>query len=135
MHEDVLAYAALHQARSAHAGAVHLHAYQLGEQVVASIRAGGVEVHAHAVNDDASLQLASMLALPWICTGSARLGFDLPQDTRHGAVNHDVPGDRIQSAYLVEWPPAAAHEHARALILGIVEKVPYLGRHVELPTK
>jgi glycerophosphoryl diester phosphodiesterase len=36
--------------------------------VVATIRAGGVEVHAHSVNDERSLELAVALAIPWICT-------------------------------------------------------------------
>jgi glycerophosphoryl diester phosphodiesterase len=83
MHEDVLAYAALHQARSAHASAVHLHANQLSEQVVAAIRAGGVEVHAHSVNDNASLQLAWALTLPWICTDQPGLALTF-RTTRHG---------------------------------------------------
>jgi len=68
MHQDVVAYAALQRARLATANAVHLHPSQLNNEVVASIRAGGVEVHAHSVNDEGSLQLAVALDLPWICS-------------------------------------------------------------------
>jgi glycerophosphoryl diester phosphodiesterase len=70
MRLDVVAYAALHGARMAKADAVHLSPNQLGEEVVGSIRAAGVEVHAHAVNDRAALELAARLAVPWICTDS-----------------------------------------------------------------
>jgi len=68
MRHDVVAYAALHRARGAGAAAVHLHASQLTPEVVATIRAGGVDVHAHSVNDDDALRTASSLAVPWICT-------------------------------------------------------------------
>jgi glycerophosphoryl diester phosphodiesterase len=68
MRSDVVAYAALQQARLAGADAVHLHPSQLNEEVVATIRAGGVEVHAHSVNDEGSLRLAVTLGLPWICS-------------------------------------------------------------------
>jgi glycerophosphoryl diester phosphodiesterase len=68
MRPDVVAYAALQRARLAGAQAVHLHPSQLSEQVVATIRAAGVEVHAHSVNDERSLELAVTLALPWICS-------------------------------------------------------------------
>jgi len=68
MRLDVVAYAALHGARQAKADAVHLSPNQLSEEVVASIRAAGVEVHAHAVNDQAALELAAGLGVPWICT-------------------------------------------------------------------
>ena len=68
MRPDVVAYAALQRARLATANAVHLHPSQLNNEVVASIRAGGVEVHAHSVNDEGSLQLAVALDLPWICS-------------------------------------------------------------------
>jgi glycerophosphoryl diester phosphodiesterase len=68
MHEDVVAYAALQRARLASADAVHLHPSQLSKEVVATIRGGGVEVHAHGVNDEGSLQLAMTLELPWICS-------------------------------------------------------------------
>ena len=68
MRLDVVAYAALHGARQVKADAVHLSPNQLSEEVVASIRAAGVEVHAHAVNDQAALELAAGLGVPWICT-------------------------------------------------------------------
>jgi glycerophosphoryl diester phosphodiesterase len=68
MRPDVVAYVALQRARLASAAAVHLHPSQLNEEVVATIRAGGAEVHAHSVNDEASLQLAMALDLPWICS-------------------------------------------------------------------
>jgi glycerophosphoryl diester phosphodiesterase len=68
MRPDVVAYAALQRARLASADVVHLHPSQLNEEVVATIRAGGVEVHAHSVNDEGSLQLAVALGLPWICS-------------------------------------------------------------------
>jgi len=68
MRPDVVAYAALQRARLASADAVHLHPSQLNKEVVATIRAGNVEVHAHSVNDGSSLQLAMELGLPWICS-------------------------------------------------------------------
>lgn len=68
MRLDVVAYAALHRARLAGARAVHLHPSQLTPDVVATIRAAGVEVHAHSVIDEPSLELAFALGLPWICT-------------------------------------------------------------------
>jgi glycerophosphoryl diester phosphodiesterase len=68
MREDVVAYAALQRARLGGAQAVHLHPSQLSEDVVATLRAGGVDVHAHAVNDERSLELARALAIPWVCT-------------------------------------------------------------------
>ena len=51
------------------ADAVHLHPGKLSADVVATIRAAGIEVHAHSVNDVSSLELAAKLALPWICSG------------------------------------------------------------------
>jgi glycerophosphoryl diester phosphodiesterase len=68
MRQDVVAYAALQRARLAGADAVHLHPSQLSDEVVATIRGRGVEVHAHSVNDEDSLQLAVALDLPWICS-------------------------------------------------------------------
>jgi glycerophosphoryl diester phosphodiesterase len=68
MHGDVVAYSALQRARLATADAVHLHPSQLDKEVVATIRAAGLEVHAHSVNDEGSLQLAIALDLPWICS-------------------------------------------------------------------
>ena len=68
MRLDVVAYGALQGARLAKADAVHLSPSQLSTEVVASIRAAGVEVHAHAVNDQAALVLAASLGVPWICS-------------------------------------------------------------------
>jgi glycerophosphoryl diester phosphodiesterase len=66
MRLDVVAYAALHGARLAKADAVHLSPNQLSDDVVATIRASGIEVHAHAVNDKSALELAARLGVPWI---------------------------------------------------------------------
>lgn len=68
MRLDVVAHAALHGARLAKADAVHLSPDQLSEEVARTIREGGVEVHAHAVNDHAALELAAQLGVPWICS-------------------------------------------------------------------
>lgn len=68
MRLDVVAYSALHGARLSKADAVHLSPNQLSDEVVATIRSGGVEVHAHAVNDQAALELAARLGVPWICS-------------------------------------------------------------------
>jgi glycerophosphoryl diester phosphodiesterase len=68
MRLDVVAHAALHGARLANADAVHLSPNQLSEAVVATIRASGIEVHAHAVNDQSALELATRLGVPWICS-------------------------------------------------------------------
>ena len=69
LRSDVVAYAATQRAHLAQADAVHLHPGQLSADVVATIRAAGIEVHAHSVNDVSSLELAAKLALPWICSG------------------------------------------------------------------
>jgi glycerophosphoryl diester phosphodiesterase len=68
MRLDVVAYAALQGARLSKADAVHLSPTQLSEEVAETIRSGGVEVHAHAVNDQAALELAARLGVPWICS-------------------------------------------------------------------
>ena len=73
MHEDVLAYAALHQASSARASAVHLHANQLTDGVVSRIRSGGVDVHAHSVNDQHALEHVASLQVTAICTDEPAL--------------------------------------------------------------
>jgi glycerophosphoryl diester phosphodiesterase len=70
MRLDVVAYAALHGARLSKADAVHLSPNQLSDEVVARIRSGGVEVHAHAVNDQAALELAARLGVLWICSNA-----------------------------------------------------------------
>jgi glycerophosphoryl diester phosphodiesterase len=61
-----LAYAALQEAASA--GGACTCTSQLAPDVVATIRAAGVEVHAHSVIDEPPLELAFALGLPWICT-------------------------------------------------------------------
>ena len=68
MGHDVIAYAALHRARGCGAAAVHLGADQLTDEVVATVRGGGVDAHAHSVNDDAALSLIARLGISWICT-------------------------------------------------------------------
>lgn len=68
MRLDVVAYAALHYARQAHADAVHLHPRQLTDDVATTIRAGGIEIHAHSVNDEGALTLAAQLGVNWVCT-------------------------------------------------------------------
>jgi len=83
MRQDVVAYAALQRARLATADAVHLHPSQLNEEVVATIRAGGVEVHAHTVNDERSLQLAVALDLPWICSDEPERALVFRREREH----------------------------------------------------
>ncbi len=68
MRSDVVAYASLHRARLAQARIVHLHPTQLTPDVVSSVRAWGVQVHAWDVNDEQALRLTADLELPWICT-------------------------------------------------------------------
>ena len=68
MGRDVVAYTALHKARLAGARAVHLHPTQLTPAVVATVRAGGVEIHMWDANDPAALQTAVDLAIPQVCT-------------------------------------------------------------------
>ncbi|MDQ6669300.1 MAG: glycerophosphodiester phosphodiesterase [Chloroflexota bacterium] len=65
---DFVAYAACHRARQAQAAAVHLHPSQLSEEVVNSIRAAGVDVHAWEVNDTRAFELVTQLDLPWANT-------------------------------------------------------------------
>jgi glycerophosphoryl diester phosphodiesterase len=65
---DVIAHLALHRARQAGAGAVHLHPTQLSDAVVNCIRAGGLDIHAWDVNTVADLELAVALELPVVCT-------------------------------------------------------------------
>jgi glycerophosphoryl diester phosphodiesterase len=68
MKPDVVAHFALQRARLAHARAVHLHPTQLSAEVVATIRAQGVEVHAWDVNDAAALELVKATGIPRMCT-------------------------------------------------------------------
>jgi len=65
---DVVAYTATQMARRARARAVHLHPTQLSADVVDAIRQAGFEVHAWDINDEYSLDLASKLLIPVICT-------------------------------------------------------------------
>jgi glycerophosphoryl diester phosphodiesterase len=65
---DVVAHLAVHRARQAAAGAVHLHPTQLGDDVVSCIRASGIAVHAWDVNTIADLELAVAFGLPMVCT-------------------------------------------------------------------
>jgi len=68
MTDEIVAYAAMHRARAAGASAVHLSAKQLTASVVATIRHGGIDVHAHLVDDDDALRRAADCAVPWICS-------------------------------------------------------------------
>jgi len=68
MQLDIIGYLALHRARQAQAAAVHLHPTQLTEAVVASVRAGGVDVHAWDVNDAPTLYVCAALDLAWANT-------------------------------------------------------------------
>ena len=65
---DVVQYQAIQRARLASARAVHLHPTQLTAQVVAGVRAAGIEVHAWDVNDEDSLDLVTGLGIPRLCT-------------------------------------------------------------------
>lgn len=68
MTDDIVAYAALHRARAAGAAVVHLAAAQLTASVVATIRRGGIDVHAHSVNDEDALRTAADYTIPWVCS-------------------------------------------------------------------
>jgi len=68
MRLDVVAYLALQRARLAGARAVHLHPSQLSPEVVATVRGGGVEIHAWDVNDEPTLQAMQALGIPKLCT-------------------------------------------------------------------
>jgi glycerophosphoryl diester phosphodiesterase len=68
MGPDVVAHLALHRARQARAGVVHLHPDQLEAGVVDYIRAGGIDVHAWDVNDHAAFALAARLGVAVVCT-------------------------------------------------------------------
>lgn len=68
MNLDVCAYWALQRGRLAHARAVHLHPTQLSREVVATIRSGGVDVHAWDVNDEQSLAHVAELGVSKVCT-------------------------------------------------------------------
>jgi len=57
MHLDVVAYLAVQSARLAKADVVHLEPNQLSDEVMATIRAAGLDVHVYPVNDRQTLEL------------------------------------------------------------------------------
>ena len=59
MHMDALAYFAVQSARLASADVVHLAPNQLSEELMATVRASGVDVHVYPVNDEPTLDLIS----------------------------------------------------------------------------
>lgn len=73
---DVVAYLAVHRARLAGAGAVHLHPTQLSSDVVSTVRSAGLEVHSWDVNDVHSLRLVAELGLPRLDTDEVQLAMD-----------------------------------------------------------
>ncbi|MCA9910557.1 MAG: glycerophosphodiester phosphodiesterase [Anaerolineae bacterium] len=77
MRPDVVAYLALHRARLAGARAVHLHPSQLSAEVVATLRAGGIEIHAWDVNDAPTLRAMQALGIPKLCTDHPQQMLDL----------------------------------------------------------
>lgn len=56
MKMDVVAYLAVHHARTARARAVHLHPTQLSRETITAIREQGIDVHAWDVNDEPAFQ-------------------------------------------------------------------------------
>lgn len=68
MTDEIVAYAALHRARAAGAATVHLGPAQLAAAVLTVIRSGGVDVHAHSVNDERALAAMTEYAIPWVCS-------------------------------------------------------------------
>jgi len=81
---DVVAYLAHHRARLAGAQAVHLHPSQLTEEVVTSIRAGGIEVHAWDVDDLETLDQIVTLEIPKISTDNPKQAVKF----RNGFIDH-----------------------------------------------
>jgi glycerophosphoryl diester phosphodiesterase len=73
---DVVAYSATQMARRAQARAVHLHPTQLSADVVDTVRQAGFEVHAWDTNDEYSLELASKLQIPVICTDRVEMAMN-----------------------------------------------------------
>jgi glycerophosphoryl diester phosphodiesterase len=59
MQLDVVAYLAVQSARLAKADAVHLEPNQLSDEVMATIRAAGLDVHVYPVNDGRTLELVT----------------------------------------------------------------------------
>lgn len=98
MKADVLAYTALQRGQMAGARAVHLHASQLFDEIVTSIRLGapasgrtpprhsvdnsatphrgGCEVHAWGINDSLALEVAQKLGIERICTDNLQLALN-----------------------------------------------------------
>jgi len=73
---DVVAYLAIQSGRLADARAVHLHATQLSPEVVATVRAAGMEVHSWDVNDADSLRLMQELDISKFDTDNLRLALE-----------------------------------------------------------
>jgi glycerophosphoryl diester phosphodiesterase len=69
---DMIAYYAAQCARLARARAVHLHPSQLTRDVVAAVRAQGVDVHAWDVNDAAVLDTVLRAGVTRLCTDQPR---------------------------------------------------------------
>lgn len=68
MHLDVVAYAALHSTRLAKADVVHLYPNQLSDEVLATIRASGIEVHVYPVDDQQTVELVARHRVPEVIT-------------------------------------------------------------------
>ena len=68
MRLDVVAYAAVQSGRLAKADVVHLYPDQLSEEVMATIRAAGIEVHVYPVNDEKIFELVARHAVPEVIT-------------------------------------------------------------------
>ena len=73
---DVIAYVAAHRAKLAGARAVHLHPSQLSSDVVSTVRAHGVDIHAWDVNDEESLKRITKLGIPKVCTDELQCAID-----------------------------------------------------------
>jgi glycerophosphoryl diester phosphodiesterase len=86
MKSDVMAYNALQRGRLAGARAVHLHASQLSDEVVSTIRRGGCDVHAWGINDPESFATACELQIPRLCTDDLIQILKLHKDTYHGNI-------------------------------------------------
>lgn len=68
MQPDVVAYQAIHRARSANAVAVHLDARHLTAETLAMIRSHGIEVYSPPINEEPLLVKAVELGITKICT-------------------------------------------------------------------
>jgi len=85
---DVCAYWALQRGRLAHARAVHLHPTQLSTEVVATIRSGGLDVHAWDVNDEESLAHVAEVGISKVCTDRPAFVARYLRDTLDREVPH-----------------------------------------------